>query len=108
MMVYEEIPWTEEGRVLLLVFESLIKQYGGRLKLANEIEDGIIRSKVKKYKTSLSEVRKGIRYYTPNDEQFIIDNIDRPHRHISAKLGRSTGAITKKILAIKKQLNYGD
>jgi len=83
-MEYQKMPWRDGGENLLIAFEILIKQYGGRIKLAKDIENDVIRSKIKKYDTRISTERKSIQHYNKNDEAFILANIDRTPNYIGA------------------------
>lgn len=95
-------PWTESGKEILLHFETLIKNYGGREVLAREIEvkapeffGGIKRVKrVPDYRRQY--VIKG-KPYIDNDDLLIKDKwFDMTLEEIGALLGRSPQSISRR------------
>jgi hypothetical protein len=74
-----QLPWTEGGKELLIHFEALINQLGGREIAANKI-DGESMNHLYPYKWAKREqvkiiVRESIRgRFTPIEDQFIKDN----------------------------------
>ena len=98
MIEYEEMPWSPEGRVLAVVFESLIRNYGGRLKLAKDIEFEARSFGINKLVNIENERYK---FYKNQEMEFIKQNFHKGIPYLQLTIDRSYHALRHKIRQLK-------
>jgi len=86
----EQYQWTEGGKGLLLAFELLIREYGGRDKLASEIESEEIKKEWRK-----SHVSGNADRWTYDELQILKRSIQK--RVYPVIKGRSRSAVRNKL-----------
>lgn len=97
----EQYPWSDSGKQLLKELQIRIDIYGGREKLAAEIEKEELTIKPAFY-TFKDWQPKGA--FTKQEENYIIRNYKRmTMREIGDVLHRTKGSIEKKVVLLQKK-----